>query len=92
MMSGRSCLPHANEFNDYRQHKQCDAEVTKKQKGAEALRLLAERDDLLTRVPCERKADGNIVTAKPSRNGCDHERGKNEDAPSNGGAHMLANE
>ncbi len=56
------------------------------------MRLLAQRDDLLTRVPCERKADCDIVTAKPRRNGCDHECGKDEDAPIKGSAHMPAND
>ena len=53
------------------------------------MRLLAECNDLLTGVPCERKADCNIVAAKPRRNGCNDECGKDENAQFKG-AHMSA--
>ena len=84
-------MPCAKQSSGHRQHKQCDADVAEKQEEAETVRLLAERNDLLTRVPCERKADCHIMTGKPRRDGCDYECGKDEDAPFKGIAHMSPN-
>jgi len=54
--------------------------------------LFSKRYDLLTRVPCEWNADRDVVTAKPRRNRCNYECGKDKNAPFKGSVHMLAND
>src|SRR5258706_8400651 len=87
-----SCLPRVEKSSQRRQHKQSDSHVGEKQKETKAVRLLAKRDDLLTRVPSERKAHCNVVAAEACGNGCNHNRGEYKKRPFENGAHKRPND
>ena len=87
-----SCVPRAEKSSERRQHKQSDSHIGEKQKEAEAVRLLAKRDDLLTSVPSEWEANCNVVAAEPCRDGRDDNCRKDENDPFEGGAHTRAND
>jgi hypothetical protein len=80
----------AKQSSQHRKRKQCDGYVAEKQKGTEAVRLLAKRDDLLSCVPRERETHCNVVAAEARGNGGDNNRDNHKKSPFEGGAHRAS--
>src|SRR5437016_1165203 len=74
------------------QHKQRNGRVAEKEKETEAVRLLTKRDDLLTSVPGEWEANGNVMATESRGNGGDHNRDDRKKRPFDGGAHKRPND